>query len=71
MGWTMKREPQEVVDKSVYLTLIFLAVIAALAAMVTGPFGYEEISIGASVCAGLICIALLAHTLHAPGRKKK
>ena len=40
-----------------------LAAAAILIAMVTGPLGMDEISIGASVCACLIAVAILRHTL--------
>ncbi len=71
MGKPVKREPQEIINRSVYLALVVIAAAAALSAMVTGPFGLVEISVGASVCACLICVALLAHTLRNFGGRKK
>lgn len=50
-------------DKSFILTLIVLAAVAALIGMVSGPFGYEEVSIGASMSACLICLLIITFGL--------
>lgn len=59
----MDRKTLRQIDKAVYIVLVVLAVAAILIAMVTGPLGMDEISIGASVCACLIAVAILRHTL--------
>ncbi len=44
---------REILDKSFILLLIILAAVALLVSMVTGPFGEDDISIGA---AGVACV---------------
>ncbi len=50
-------------DKAVYIGLVILAAVAALVSMVTGPLGYDEISIGAAFGACLIAVAILWRTI--------
>ena len=45
------------IDKAVYIALVVLAAAAILVAMITGPIGKDDVSIGASVCACLIAAA--------------
>ena len=59
----MDRKTLRQIDKAVYIALVVLAAAAILIAMITGPLGMDEISVGASVCACLVAKALLRQTL--------
>lgn len=59
----MNRNTLNKIDKAAFILLVLLAAAAILVAMVTGPFGYDNISIGASVCACIIAVALLWYTI--------
>lgn len=50
-------------DKSFVLTLIVLDAIAILIGMVSGPFGYDAVSIGASLSAGIISLVIVIYGL--------
>ena len=45
--------------------IVVLAAAAILVAMITGPIGKDDVSIGASVCACLIAAAVLWRTIRA------
>lgn len=57
------------IDKAVYIALVVLAAAAILVAMITGPIGKDDVSIGASVCACLIAAAVLWRTIRAFQRR--
>lgn len=61
----MNKNTLELIDKTVFILLVVLAAAAILVAMVTGPLGYDSVSITASACACIIAVALLWHILHA------
>ena len=42
------------IDKAVYIALVVLAAAAILVAMITGPIGKDDVSIGASVIAAAV-----------------
>lgn len=46
-------------DKSFVFTLIVLDAMAILIGMVSGPFGYESLSVGASLSAAVISFVIL------------
>lgn len=63
MGMNNKKLRQ--IDKAVYIALVVLAAAAILVAMVAGPLGKDDVSIGASVCACLIAASILWRTIRA------
>lgn len=65
----MDRKTLRQIDKAVYIALVVLAAAAILIAMVTGPLGMDEISIGASVCACLIAVAISGIRCACSGRR--
>ena len=52
------------IEKSVFKALLILDVLAILISMVAGPLDYIFISIGSSVSAIIISIALLGYALY-------
>lgn len=46
-------------DKAAYIVLLVLASVSALVSMITGPLGYEELSIGTALAASLIALGVL------------
>lgn len=61
----MDKNTLQHVDKAAYITLVVLAAIAILIAMIAGPLEHETLSIGASVSAILIAGLLLLRTVRA------